>query len=258
MKFETARVCVLRRTAIPRTLEVHPAQPGGEPQQVNLRPEFEYEVVAWPPGTVDGGLLPRVGDEITLPGYETPFRVVERALHWPAPSTTEARAGELQVNLAVEAVGATAVNSPPWGRPGERQIAEDGRWLEGTVANFQIRDSRKRDDAGRPVHRFMSIGFDIPGVGCLHHFVTWAWQVRAMFGPETMADLPDQEYADFGTLALLLQERTRFEVNVVPDQFGGRITIRDVRPQSLLEPGEEPNTWDANAQELTDEIWGQN
>lgn len=230
------------------------------PIMIDLPVEFDYEVVAWPPGTVDGGLLPQVGDEITLPGYETPFRVVERALHWPAPSTAEARAGELQVNLAVEAMGATAVNSPPWGRPGESAIREEGRWLEGTVAGFQIRDSRKRDDAGRPVHRFMSIGFDIAGIGRLHHFVTWAWQVRAMFGPETMADLPDQGYADFGTLAMFLEERTQFEVNVVPDQFGGgagRLTIRDVRPLRQPESGEEPNTWDAEAQEVTDEAWGQ-
>lgn len=57
MKFETARVCVLRRAAVqlplPPWVEEEPTLP------VEIEPQFEYryEVVAWPPGAVDGGIL---------------------------------------------------------------------------------------------------------------------------------------------------------------------------------------------------------
>lgn len=231
MRFETARVCVLRRTEVaPEAIDPNEYTYPPLPPEHRPEPDFEYEVVAWPPGTVDGGLLPQVGDEITLPGYEQPFRVVERVLHWPAPSTPEARLGELQVNLAVEEAESRLLNERPWGRPGEQEIREEGRWLRGRVAQFETRDSRELDERGLPRTRWMSIAFDIPGVGRLHHFVTWAWQVRAMFGPGTMADIGDQDFADFGTLGMLLQERTEFEVRVVPDQFGSRLTIQGARP----------------------------
>lgn len=258
MKFETARVCVQRR--VPRPAEVpewadeamaHPTLP----LTVEMAPTFTYEVVAWPPGEVDGGLLPQTGDVLTLPGYQGPFRIVDRALHWPAPTSAEAQRGEIRVDLIVEEEQAAWAASQP-GRPGEAQIRREGRWLEGTVAGFQVRDSRKRDENGRPHHRFMSIAFDIPGVGRLSHFVAYACQVREMFGPEAERDLPDHEYADFGTLAVFLRERTRFEVNVAPDS-ADRLSIRAVRPLRELEPGEEPNTWADEAQEVTDEAWGQ-
>jgi hypothetical protein len=244
MKFETARVCVQQRVPM-----------NAIPQFPDEPPTYEYEVVAWPPGEVNGGLLPQIGDVLTLPGYQTPFRVIDRALHWPAPTSAEAQRGELRCDLIVEQEQAAWAASRP-GRPGEAELRTEGRWLEGRVVRFETRDSRKIDAQGRPAHRFMSIAFDVPGVGRLNHFVARAWQVREMFGPETMRNLPDQEYADFGTLAMLLHERTRFEVNVAPDA-AGRLSIREVRPSRPLESGEEPNTWDQSAQEVTDEAWGQ-
>ena len=253
--FEKARVCVLRRTAVPRTVEVRPAELGADPQTVNLRPEFEYEVVAWPPGTVDGGMLPQVGDEITLPGYGEPFRVVERVLHWPAPSTREARMGELQVNLAVEAVGANSLNSPPWGRPGEKAIREEGRWLLGRVASFEPRTSFGGT-------QYVRVDFAIDGVGTLCRQIMRNWQALEMFpGWAGFQNQPSQDVASQGALLQCLRVGQEFEVRVAPSDLpsdNGRLEIWEVRPPKRPEPAElQANTWDDEANEVTNEAWGQ-
>lgn len=255
--FESARVCVQRRVPRVPQMELHNLDDIRVlPVTVDLPVEFDYEVVAWPPGTVDGGLLPHNGDILTLPGYETPFRVIDRALHWPPPTSPEARRGEIRVDLIVEEAE-TQIQSP-FGRPGAEQIQAEGRWLAGTVARFETRNSRELDEQGRPRRQFMSIAFDIPGVGRLSYFVTFAWQASAMFPGHDWGQ-HHRAPADQAALAYCLRLGQEFEVNVAPDQLStgaGRLSIQAVRPPQRLEPGEEPNTWDHEANEITDEAWG--
>lgn len=259
--FESARVCVQRRFPKPVHLELWAEQAMQNPEipvVIEAAPEFHYEVVAWPPGTVDGGLLPQIGDVLTLPGYDGPFRVIDRALHWPAPTTPEARRGEIRVDLIVQEEQAVWAASRP-GRPGEAELRTEGRWLEGTVAQFQTRDSRKLDLEGRPAHQFMSIAFDIPGVGRLHHYVTFAWQARAMFPGAEWGQHP-QAPVDQAALTSCLRIGQEFEVNVIPESFQpgtARLHIREVRPPRKPEPEDFANTWDAEANEVTAEAWGE-
>lgn len=260
--FESARVCVQRRTPRPPEIPEWAERAANDsvfPAEINVGPEFDYEVVAWPPGTVDGGLLPRIGDVLTLPGYDQPFRVVDRALHWPAPSTAEARRGEVRVDLIVQEEQAAWAATHKFGRPGEAEIRTEGRWLEGTLARFETRDSRKLDNDGRPLHRYMSLGFDIPGVGRLPAYIAVVWQVRAMF-PGAEPGRHDQDRADQAELTANLALGQRFEVNVVPDQDSrsqGRLMIREVRALRRPEPADLANTWDNEAQEITDNLWGE-
>ena len=260
MKFETARVCVQRRVPVPPEIPEWAEQAMQNPAipvTVEMRPTYEFEVVAWPPGEVEGGLLPHNGDILTLPGFETPFRVIDRALHWPPPTSPEAARGEIRVDLIVEEAETNL--RTPFDRPGAEQIRAEGRWLQGTVAQFQTRDSRKLDEQGRPAHRYMSIAFDIPGVGRLHSFVTFAWQAQAMFPGHDWGQ-KSQAYVDQAALTYCLRIGQEFEVNVAPDQLSagaGRLSIQAVRPLQRLEPGEEPNTWAAEANEVTDNLWGE-
>lgn len=221
------------------------------PVKVEPQFEYQYEVVAWPPGTVDGGMLPQVGDEITLPGYGEPFRVVERTLHWPAPSTREARLGELQVNLAVEAVGANALNSPPWGRPGTDN-GNDRRWLEAEIVSFETMKSRVTD------REYLAIRFSIDGVGILIYRVTFVWQALRLLGTVQGNQHP-QDLADQAELTANLAPGQRFEVEVGPREWKGveRLEIHGVRRPSQPEPEDEPNRWAAEANEVTDTAWGQ-
>lgn len=248
--FEKARVCVLRRTIRPPQLEpwAEEALRNGEiPVALEVEPEFEYEVVAWPPGTVDGGMLPQVGDEISLPGYETPFRVVERALHWPAPSSTEGRMGELQVNLAVEAVGANSLNSPPWGRPGEKAIREEGRWLLGRVASFEPRTSFGGT-------QYVRVDFAIDGVGTLSRQIVRNWQALEMF-PDWAGfqNGPSHQEVSQNGLMQCLRTGQEFEVRVAPSDLpsdNGRLQIWEVRPPKRPESADlEP--WANEANEIT-------
>lgn len=259
MKFETARVCVQRRVPVPRQirLEPDPAAQTIAPVTIDLPPIYEFEVVAWPPGEVDGGLLPHNGDILTLPGHDQPFRVIDRAFHWPPPTSPEARRGEIRVDLVVEEAETNL--QTPFDRPGAAQIREDGRWLVGTVARFETRNSRELNGDGLPRRQFMSIAFDIPGVGRLSHFVTFAWQASAMFPGHDWGQ-HHQAPADQAALTYCLRLGQEFEVNVAPDQLSagaGRLIIQAVRPPQRLEPGEEPNTWAAEAQEVTDNLWGE-
>ncbi len=219
MKFETARVCVLRRTQVPPAdlIESNPFED----------PEFSYEVVAWPPGEIDGGLLPQVGDQLTLPGYAQPFRVVERALHWPAPSSSEAREGSVQVNLAVEEVAErSSFNGSPFGRPGEQAIRTEGRWLPGEVRHFESQKTLAGNDA-------VSVQFAIDGVGALAWFVTRNWHAAFLF-PDQARPLAALDPIIPREVVSRLALGQRFEVLVGPG-YGGRTAIRDVRPQAKEE-----------------------
>lgn len=236
MKFETARVCVLRRAAVQLPLPPWVEEGMENPTlPVEIEPQFEYrcEVVAWPPGAVDGGLLPQVGDEITLPGYATPFRVVERVLHWPAPSTREARLGELQVNLAVEEAESRLLNERPWGRPGTAD-GGDRRWLEAEVVSFETMRSPATD------REYMSIGFLVEGVGILTHRVSTVWQAARLLG-SVRGDYSTRgtDPADQAELTASLAPGQHYEVEVGPHTWKGveRLAIFDARP--LREPADD-------------------
>lgn len=255
MKFETARVCVQRR--VPQPIEhLDPNEETYPPLPAEHRPapQFTYEVVAWPPGAVNGGLLPQVGDEITLPGYETPFRVVERALHWPAPTTPEARRGELQVNLAVEPVPVTSVNAPPWGRPGEQAIREEGRWLQARVASYEARTSFGGTD-------YVRVDFAIDGVGQISRQIMRNWQALEMFpGWADFQNSPSHEGVRQSDLTQCLRIGQEFEVRVAPSDLpskNGHLEIWEVRPLRKPESEDFANTWANEAQEVTDQAWGE-
>lgn len=259
MRFETARVCVQRRTPRPTSLELHnlddPSQP---PQTLNLPPEFSYEVVAWPPGEVAGPLLPQIGDCLTLPGYDSPFRVVDRALHWPAPTTPEARRGEIRVDLIVEPEQAAWAASKP-GRPGEQSIREEGRWLRGRVRQFDVREARVRKDAaGRPL-RYVAVLFDIPGVGPLHYWLSHTWQAAAMFPGTRFEEGASGDRIDPAWASAQLARGQEFEVRVSPG-WRDQLQVVEARPPADASEVQETaaaNAWDESAQELTDELWGQ-
>lgn len=222
MKFESARVCVLRRTQVPPAdlIESNPFED----------PEFTYEVIAWPPGEVDGGLLPHNGDLLTLPGHDTPFRVCDRTLHWPPPTSPEGRRGEIRVDLIVEPVPESGVKSP-FGRPGEEEIRLDGRWLEGEVRYFESHKTSTEKDR---IH----IRFGIDGVGFLAWYLVRNFQAAQMF--------PDMTGLNSGTedgfvvpaeIFARLSLGQRFECLVGPDSTG-RTAIRDVRPLTAPETKE--------------------
>lgn len=223
MKFETARICVLRRSQkLPDDLiESNPFE----------EPTYEFEVVAWPPGEVDGGLLPHNGDQLTLPGYDAPFRVVDRTLHWPPPTSAEARRGEIRVDLIVEPEPDSPTKSP-FGRPGTEN-GGDRRWVSARIQGFETRDSAEKDADGNPRRQYTRVMFDVTGVGLLVYYAAFVWQVQALF-PGAMADLGPQGIADHGTFRAMLQEaRNRpFEVEVGPQTFREveRLRIFDARP----------------------------
>ena len=250
MKFETARVCVQRRVPqppeVPEWVDEAMAHPT-LPVTVEMAPTYEFEVVAWPPGEVDGGLLPHNGDILTLPGHETPFRVIDRAFHWPPPTSPEARRGEIRVDLVVEDVETNL--RTPFGRPGAAQIQEDGRWLEGEVTYFEARKTKANRNS---VH----VQFRVDGVGHLGWLMVRNFQVAQLFPTMTGLNSGDEEgFLIPAEVFARLSLGQRFDLRVGPDQFG-HTAIREVRPQRELQPGEEPNTWDQNAQEISDDLWG--
>jgi hypothetical protein len=225
MKFETARVRVLRRSVVPPAdlIESNPFED----------PEFTFEVIAWPPGEIDGGLLPHNGDQITLPGHETPFRVCDRTLHWPPPTSAEARRGEVRVDLIVEPMPDSPVKSP-FGRPGEDAIRANGRWLEGEVVYFESRKTYSQHDL-IPIH------FRIDGMGTFSWNVLRNFQVAQMFPDMTgLNSGTDDGFAVPAEVFARLSLGQRFEVLVGPGRIAG-LEIREVRPLPEPDLEDEPS-----------------
>jgi hypothetical protein len=229
MKFETARVCVLRRVPSPQSIELLDLDnPTLLPTTLDLPPEFTFEVIAWPPGEIDGGLLPHNGDQITLPGHETPFRVCDRTLHWPPPTSPEARRGEVRVDLVVEPMPDSPTKSP-FGRPGEESVRLDGRWLEGEVRYFEARKTR---GGGNDV---VVVQLSIDGVGTLAWYLTRNFQAAGMFPDMTgLNSGTDDGHVIPAEIFAHLALGQRFECLVGPGATG-RTEIRDVRPQTKEE-----------------------
>lgn len=225
MKFETARVRVMRALPQEQTLELHnlddPQQP---PQRLELPPAFEYEVVAWPPGEIDGNLLPQTGDQLTLPGYDLPFRVRDRVIHWPAPSSPEAARGEVAVDLLVDRAQAEWTR-PPWERPG----ADDDKWFAAQVVHFETRPLRHAEQAGR---QFMRVMFRLEtqafGQLPLPRLVRTCGAAAEMF-PTQFGSEPPYRTVDQARLAAQLRLGQRFEVRL-DRGWKDRVEIFEVRP----------------------------
>jgi hypothetical protein len=234
MKFETARVCVLQRSCrepeLPEWVEAAmETATASLPIEIQAHPEFTFEVIAWPPGEIDGGLLPHNGDQITLPGHETPFRVCDRTLHWPPPTSPEARRGEVRVDLIVEPMPASSSARTPFGRPGEESVRLDGRWLEGEVRYFEARKTR---GGGNDV---VVVQLSIDGVGTLAWYLTRNFQAAGMFPDMTgLNSGTDDGHVIPAEIFAHLTLGQRFECLVGPGATG-RTEIRDVRPQTKEE-----------------------
>lgn len=180
LRFDTARIRILRRTAHPRQVELRNlTHPDELPRIVDLEPTHTYDVLAWPPGDVASPLLPQLGDELRLPGHSRRLRVEARTLTWPRPGTEAYTAGRLQCDLVVTEAGAEAAPEPD-------AEAEDGRWHPARLVQVTTH-TPLRESGVTEVRRVLELRFSVArddhrgtGGGEGRYWVSRAWEARRL------------------------------------------------------------------------------